>query len=175
MSRWWRRNGIPLAAIVAIVAGVVIIGGDHVRRENALSGGIHPVVATADGVVELAGAKFSAATTDITLRFGSPSPPPEGTKVVTATVRVDTGSNRATCGTPVLREAEGAGREWADASDALGIPYASDEYRFCAPDFPRWFTLTARYVVPEDADGPFFVDVPVVEAGFEFARLPVSP
>ncbi len=168
MRPWWRRNGWALVAIAVLVPGGALAVSAHETGE--LTGQRDAIVADADGRVALDGAVIGPARAEFTPHDAAPS----GTRVVTVTIPVNRHGTPLRCLPPVLQEATGKGREWAEASAQLGTAFSSDRLTSCTSDLER-FALTLDYVVPDDASGPFVVDVVWADALPRFARLTVSP
>lgn len=171
VNAWWRRNGIALLALAVLVP----VGGIGVAQHErtALTGsGKDPVTADAAGAVELAGITVGPARAEFESRAGAP----DGTRVVTVHLPVDTHGDDLSCLPPVLREADGLQRSWRESALELGLDsFDAERPTSCPADGERWFTLVTSYLVPADATGPFDVDLTWADALPAFARLRVAP
>lgn len=174
---WWRRNGLPLLAIAALAPLTWFTITAQERADSASGFGEYPVVAEAGSAVDLGGIRVGPATAELTTAEAAPA----GTHVVRVTLPVRTGGKDLACSAPVLREIDGLQREWKESSYDLGYDLYGDAERIvvCPFETVAEFTMTLLYLVPDDADGPFFVDMSWVDVWPDFARIgveaPVKP
>jgi len=169
---WWRRNTVALVALVVLVpATALILGGWEWWKVNQ-QGSLFPAVAAAGAEVDFAGTTWGPATIEEV-----PAAPgadlPAGARVVHVTIPVEPGSAPPSCSSPMLREAEGAGREWADA--VIDVDWDYEHPSSCYSEDPGPFTMVVPYLIPADARGPFVVDLAVADELPRFLRFEVVP
>ncbi|GAA5146766.1 hypothetical protein GCM10025768_05810 [Microbacterium pseudoresistens] len=170
---WWRRNAIGLAAVAVLAPATALAVGGYEWYDYFSGRPAAPVVAEDDGELSLGGATWGPVrstvlddTTGMTL--------PADARVIIAAVPVAPDADAASCERPRLVE-QATGRQWEEARFDLGIPSSSDEPSSCGGQGPGPFTLYVAYVVPDDATGPFWLDVPTIDAYPSFARFPIDP
>lgn len=170
MTAWWRRNALALVAIGVLIPATVGAVAVQEWSERVDGFGTAPVV-IAEGEV----ADYMLATIgDARAAFVDDPEAPSGARVVEVTVRVIPDLRTPlSCLSPQLREQGGLQRQWDESSDALGRDY--DLVTSCSRSARAPYTLSLAYVVPEDASGPFTVDVGVFSANPTIARLQVAP
>lgn len=171
-SRWFRRNAFALVAVAVLVpATAVVIGGNEwwsmFGRDRVFA-----VTVDQDAPVDFGGASYGPATASV-VPAGDTRDLPDGTKVVTVEVPVRTGEGPATCGSPMLRELSGAGRQWDAAGGLSGIPY-DERPASCAPDRTGAYTVVVPFLVPDDVSGPLGLDLTIVHELPRFLRLVVD-
>ena len=170
---WWRRNAWPLAALAVLLPAVFGVIG-WAEWNDYFSG--HPsraVVAPPDEEYDYAGASWGPVRVD-----ELPPPrgfqPPAGSRILEITVPVDA-SEEIRCLPPTLHEVGGAERQWDERTFELGEAYDPDAWNSCAGSGTEPFTIVVPFVLPDDAVGPFALDVVVDGRLPEFLRLPVEP
>ena len=169
---WWRRNALALVAVAVLlpVTGAVIAGNEWWAWNQA-----RPVFATTaqpgDDIV-FAGATWGPATAAIT----SPGPDdevPSGTRLVVVEVPVAPDGEGIGCLRPTLRELSGEGRQWNDATSYVEWDYELDTS--CDSESTGPFALSLPFLIPDDAEGPFGIDIQVGDQLPGFLRLVVAP
>lgn len=170
--RWWRRNAVALGAVAVLLPlTAVVIGGSEwwlVNQSRPVLPHTVPVGASADW----AGMAWGPATaTELPADAGSELP--AGARVIVVEVPVDPGGDPVACGTPMLRELSGAQRQWSDATAEVDWDY--DRPTGCVSDADGPYTVAAPFLVPDDAVGPFGVELTVVDRLPGFLRLVVAP
>lgn len=168
---WWRRNAISLAAIAVLLPVTVGVIAVNEWSEWDLGHATKPITVPAGETVSYAGATIGPARAEFT---DDPLAPP-GTRVVSTTVLVDPGDSPIVCRTPHLREAEGAGRQWDEASLELERDFDAARNTFCSSEMPIRYSLTLDYLVPDDAEGPFVIELESGEELPVFVRLTIEP
>lgn len=147
---WWRRQRVPLIAL--IVAAVAVVG---VQFWLAVA----PALSRTSQSIEMV--ETDADIAGQTLRMGSARwdefEAPSGSR--TLSIRLDSGggADASTCGPFVLTEPSSE-RSWQEATSVLDVPYDAGE-RSCVEESAPYRILTV-FLVPDDASGPFFFDVP---------------
>ncbi|WP_435747628.1 hypothetical protein [Microbacterium sp. PMB16] len=174
-TSWWRRNRlalIALAVVVPVTAGGV---GWHEWHQYFGFGGrpFQPVLVEDGDSIEFAGAEWGP------LRGGelddlSGFDLPDGTTVVAVGIPVDPDAKGVSCTTPVLVDQE-TGREWRAARSEIGLLYNSEEPETCDSSTRGEYELIVPFVVPDDVEGPFWVDVWPQKAGGSFLRFSLEP
>lgn len=168
---WWRRNAWPLALLTVLVPVTVaaVAGNEWYLYYSGRAS--QPVTAEPGATAQLGGATWGPAET-------APVPGgldvPAGARVVAVTIPVAPGDEAVACLRPVLREAEGAGRQWDEASTLVDWPYDADEPSSCVPDETRPYSLVVPFLVPGDAAGRLYVDITVADEAPRFVRLAVD-
>ncbi|MDQ0894306.1 hypothetical protein QFZ26_001861 [Agromyces ramosus] len=171
---WWRRNAWPLAAVAALVPVTFgVIGWQE--WDDYFSG--HPsraIVAQPRTSIDYAGAAWGPVEV-VELAPLEGFEAPAGSRTLEVTVPVDPGSEPVTCLAPTLHEVGGAERQWDERTYDLGEAYDRGTWNSCAGSGTEPFAIVVPFVVPDDAVGPFALDVVVDGRLPEFLRLPVGP
>lgn len=148
--RWLRAQRTALTALMftaIAVAGVYLwLEVSPVTERHRLT-----IVPASDGSAEIAGQELTVEST----RWDEFDSPP-GTRSVSIRVHASGGADAMTCGPFMLTEATG-GRTWLDADDVLDVPYEEGESSCLEDSAP--YDIISVFVVPEDAVGPFHLDV----------------
>lgn len=179
---WWRTNRLPLLVLLILVPVVgLAIGwnewhyayGYGARKVNA-------VVAPDKGTTELNGATWgpvrSGEIADV-----SDMDMPEGTRLLAAVIPVEPDGAVVSCGQPVLVQ-QSTGREWTPMRSEIGIPFDDREPSACIgdladeddPNSAVSYSLVVAFVVPDDVEGPFWVEVDPV-GDDRFVRFSIDP
>lgn len=168
---WWRRNRLALIALVVLIPGTAIGIGWHEWHQyyGFEARPFQPIVVEEDASAELVGATWGP------VRGGeiddlSGFDVPDGAKVIAVGVPVDAGTDGVTCTAPVLVH-QASGREWQTARSEMGLLSDSEEPETCVSDEKGEYELIVPFVVPDDVEGPFWVDVWPQEAGGSFLRF----
>ncbi|MBS1673437.1 MAG: hypothetical protein JSS74_05675 [Actinobacteria bacterium] len=168
----WRRTALALGALVVLVPAVLLVTGVHPWSSDDPD----PVVAGTAGTADVGGATWGpvkAVVIDDTAGYDVPA----GARLIAVKVPYaqHAGTTKALhCQSPRLTE-QHTGRSWNQAMDEIGAPTIKDEPRDCAPDVSS-ADLIVAFVVPEDARGPYWVDVPLDPfADVPFPRFSVDP
>lgn len=168
---WWRTNAAALVAIAVLVP--VTVGAIAVNEWSSydLGHATKPIHVEPGESARYDGARIGPASAEFTDAPGAPG----GTRVVSATVLVTPGDEPISCVSPVLREAGGAGRQWSEASFALEREYDPALKTSCDSDLPIRYSLTLEYLVPEDATGPFVIELSAADAYPQYVSLRIQP
>lgn len=170
MTGWWRQNALALVlvAVLAPVTAITIFSNEHGPIDSARASTpltVEPGESMTYGAA-VVGPAFG--------HFVSNPAAPGGTRVVSVAVRIDPGNPALACPQPVLREVDGAQRQWNEASIDLGTS-TPERPNFCSTEQVAPYTLMLDYIVPEDASGPFSVDLESASLAPEFARIILEP
>lgn len=168
---WWRRNAAALAAVVVLVPVTVGVIAANEWSDGDLG---HPTKATTVDAGDSAiygGAIIGPANAEFTDDAGIPP----GARVVHATVLITPADEPISCLSPLLRETGGAQRQWDEASFELDRDYDLALKTSCDSELPIRYSLTLDYLVPEDATGPFALELSTGDALPQFVRLVVEP
>ena len=170
---WWRSNGLALIALAVLLPATVAVTTVNEWWDYNSGRAAQAVEVEAGAEASFGGATWSDAR--LTRRSDGPSLGiPPGTKLMVATVDVTFGPDRAApngC-TLTLGEAMGAQRQWGSASTDPFDWYASEGMAsYCASDATEPYTVEVPFVLPEDAQGPYTIDVSVGEELPRFLRL----
>lgn len=171
---WWRRNALALAAAAVLLpATAIVIGGSqwwaHYGEEPVFA---HSVAAGAEE--RFAGAVWGPAKAT-TRPAGGEEDLPADARVVEVRVPVAPGERAVACIPPVLRELQGAQRQWDVAWAMAGTAYHPDEFTSCAAERVDPYTVVVPFLVPADAVGPFGVEFTPRDELPRFLRLDVVP
>ena len=101
---------------------------------------------------------------------------PEGAQVVAVKIPVApdaTADEPIKCDRPVLIE-QSTGRQWTEMRTELGLPWSAEEPLACDSTIEGDFAIFVPFIVPEDATGPFWVDIDVRENP-RFVRFSIEP
>jgi hypothetical protein len=170
--RWWRRNAVALAAVAVLLpVTALVIGGNEWWLVNQ-SRPVVPTTVPAGTGADWAGMRWGPATLRELPSDAEDGLPP-GAKVVVVEVPVDPGGHPVACSAPVLRELDGAQRQWDDAASEVDWDY--DRPTACVSDADGPYTVAAPFLIPGDAAGPFGVELTVVDELPAFLRLVVVP
>ncbi|MBB4141135.1 hypothetical protein BKA10_002929 [Microbacterium invictum] len=165
---WWRRNAAALAALVVLVPVTVLVVGGNEWREYYGFRASMPVEVASGERTTYAGAEFGGA--DIAPLTAEGLEVPEGARAFLVTVEVaPTTTTPPSCLPLSLHEQGGAQREWS--VDASLRWYDRDRPSGCDSLATGPYTIATPFLVPDDATGPFFVDLFVVGEAPRFLRV----
>lgn len=159
---WWRTQRFALVALVVAAAAAIAV---HVWFDVLPAAPKSTQVQDAeDGRAEVAGQtlRLDSARWD---EFEAPA----GSRTLSIRIDARAEGDAAGCGMFTLAETEGA-RVWANARSALDVPY--DEGESGCQKESGSYAILAVFLLPDDADGPFVLDVPGTD---EIARFPIEP
>jgi len=172
---WWRNNLVALVALAVLLPATAATVGYQEWYQYFGFGAraVTPVMVPDDESVELVGATWGP------LRGGevqdlSGLDVPDGTRLLGVVVPVDASTEGVACETPKLVE-QSTGREWRPVRLAIGLLSSSDEPETCLSTESGEYEMIVPFVVPDDADGPFWVDVRPYDAGGAFLRFSFEP
>lgn len=173
---WWRRNTAALIALAVLLPASAWAIGWREWSSMYDNGSIRsrPVMPDDDGVVTLDGTFWGPARSASLDSSEDPSIP-AGTQVVGVKVPVDNRdrSEPSSCPSPVLVE-QSSGRQWSEMSFELGS-YDVESPVSCDSERYDTYELFVPFIIPDDAEGPFWIEISPYGAGSEFVRLPVAP
>lgn len=179
---WWRANRLALVALLVLVPliGVGVWWNEWYAYYGYGARKVTAVQAPKDGTLDLGGATWGP------LKSGEAKDTsgldlPAGTRLLIAVLPVRPDGRAVACESPLLVH-QSSGREWAPVRSEVGIPSSPDEPERCIsdladPDDPasaRPYSITVGYVVPDDVEGPFWLDVDPL-GDERFARFSVEP
>jgi hypothetical protein len=175
---WWRRNSAALIALAVLVpATVTAIGWREWSATYEVSSQyVRPVVvAEGEDTIEFAGATWGPVTSG-TFTADDGLPVPEGAEVIAVKipVRNNDPDDLIGCPSPVLVE-QSTGRQWSEMSIALDLDYDPDAPTLCSTDSAAPYEMLVPFIVPEDAVGPFWIDVMPYGEGPGFVRFSIDP
>lgn len=168
MSRrgWWKTNAVAVGMLVVLLpAGAVAIGWkDWTAANSTALNRVTAVVAPKGKTVELSGATWgpirAAAIHDTE---GMTTPP--NVRVIGVVIPVtpdpddpDNPGDPVRCDSPLIIE-KSTGRQWNESSFELGFDYSSTEYSECDSTMTEPYEIIVPFAIPEDAEGPFWIDV----------------
>lgn len=168
---WWRRNRLALIALAILVPGTAAGIGWHEWHQyyGFEARPFQPIVVEEEGTADLAGATWGP------IRGGeigdtSGLDVPDDATVIAVGIPVAAGTDGVRCDGPVLVD-QTTGREWRTARSEIGLLSDSAEPEFCLKSQTGDYELILPFVVPDDVEGPFWVDVWPQEAGGSFLRF----
>lgn len=170
-ARWWRRNAVALAAVAVLLpTTAVVVGGNEWWNANQAQP-VFPTTVDPGTTVEFGGATWGPARWG-TVAADTASDAPAGARVVVIEVPVDPHGRILSCRIPMLREAGGENRRWGDA--LADVDWSYDTESSCPSDEAASFTIEVPYLVPDDAAGPFDLELALTDQlpGYLVLRLP---
>lgn len=187
---WWRANALPLGILAVLLpASIVSIGWRDWTEATSTAFHRTTAITAEDGeTAELADATWGPIRSGVISDTSGLTPPPH-TKVIVVVIPVDTDpADPVRCDYPLLIE-QSTGRQWNEMSYELGVDYSSTENRTCAYDAVGPYEIAVPFAIPEDVEGPFWVDVVPYKAlgedgldadggtgtGGKFVRFPIAP
>lgn len=172
---WWRSNLVALVALVVLVPATATTVGYQEWYQHFGFGAraVTAVMVPDDESVERLGATWGP------LRGGevqdlSGLDVPDDTRLLAVAVPVDASAEGIACETPKLVE-QSTGREWRPVRLEIGLLSSSDEPERCLSAESGEYEMIVPFVVPDDAEGPFWVDVFLYDSGGEFLRFSFEP
>jgi hypothetical protein len=166
---WWRRNTFALGAVIVLVPATALIVGGHEWWSMYQAAPLFAATAEEGSEIEYARATWGPATAV----EESSDEVPEGAKLIVVEVPVDPADRPVACNVPVLRELGGEQRQWDTAS--YDVDWSYENPTLCDSEATGPFTIAVPYLVPDDAVGPFGVDLVLSDQLPGFLRLTVSP
>lgn len=172
---WWRRNLVALIAMVVLVpATAAAIGWQEWYQYFGFGARAFSAVEVAEGdTAELGGAIWGPVRGGVVEELTGLDVP-AGTRLIGVAVPVRASTAGIGCQMPTLVE-QSTGREWHSVRLEIGLPWSADEPETCISEEAGSYDLILPYVVPEDATGPFWVDVEPYGVGGEFLRFSFEP
>ena len=171
MSGWWRSNAIALGALVLLVPATVMSISWNEWANNDAYTASRPLTLAPGDTIQYGGVTVGPASAEFT---DSPLAP-QGTRVVSVSLRIDPGETSILCSEPPLHEMDGAMRQWNSASYELDRGWDVNHPTSCIDGETRPYTLEVDYLVPSDAVGPFAVEFSLTDALPEFVSAVVEP
>jgi hypothetical protein len=171
VTGWWRSNALALGVLVVLVPATVLTMSWNEWAEIKANSGSQPITLEPGSTVEYAGATVGP----VAARFTDLPLAPPSTRVVAVTLQLDPGEPPITCTAPVLREVGGAQRQWDASGEDLGREWDPDVWSFCTSDATGPYELQLDYLVPDDASGPFVVELESAAGWPEFVSAVIDP
>lgn len=175
MTGWWRRNAAALVAVAVLAplsfAAIAWEGWQdyHLHRSTI------PIDVAPDATVEVLETTWGPIrASEIHDLAGLDVP--SGSIVIVAAIPVAPHDAPPGCTAPTLVQ-QRTGIRWGQARSELGVGYSADEPTACVTidDAEYPYQLIAPFVVPADAEGPFWVEVAPIGAEPSVIRFPVDP
>lgn len=171
MTGWWRQNAVALGALALLVPalGATVVWNEWSQSSaGALDA---PVVVEPGDEARYGDALLGPAEAE----FVEDPLAPADARVLRVRIDVDPGDPALPCAEPILRELDGAHREWWADTDELSTDWDPQFPASCSSEATGPYTLDARWVIPLDATGPFGVDLVSTELWPENLRFVVEP
>ncbi|AZS48595.1 hypothetical protein CVS53_03317 [Microbacterium oxydans] len=172
---WWRRNTLALVALALLLPATAFAVGWQEWYQYFGFGvrAVTPVVVPEDETTDLVGAVWGPVRGgDIEDVSGLDMP--EHARLIAVAIPVDPGAEGMACETPTLVE-QSTGREWSPVRAEIGLDWSADEPETCLSDQASPYELIVPFVVPDDVEGPFWVDVRPYDAAASFVRFDFAP
>ncbi|WP_164234790.1 hypothetical protein [Microbacterium hydrocarbonoxydans] len=164
---WWRTNALPVGILAVLLpASVLSIGWrDWTIAHSVAFDRTTPIVAEDGGTADLSGATWGPIRAAVIHDTSGMTLPPH-TQVIGVAIPVDTDpADPVRCDRPILTE-QSTGRQWNEMSVELGFVYSATEHASCDFEATGAYEIIVPFVVPDDVEGPFWVDVvPYNEVG----------
>lgn len=170
VSGWWRTNAVALGALVVLIpaAALPMSWNEWAGiREGTATEPIRLASGESARYAEAVVGPVSAEFTELPLA-------PRDTRVVTVTVPIEPGDPAIACSPFLLKEVDGARREWTPRQD-LGRDWDSDRATFCDDEATARYEVELDYLVPKDASGPFVVEFGSAGSYPQFVSAVVAP
>lgn len=158
---WWRSQRTALIAL-AIAAGAA--AGAYLWLDVLPSQRTSEIVVAADDRADVAGQTLSLGST----RWDE-YPAPDGTRTLSVRLDASGGADSELCTLASLTDRP-SGRTWEPSREGLEVPY-DDTERSCVAS-PDSYRILLVFLLPDDAEGPFDLDMGV---SAELARFVVDP
>lgn len=176
MTGWWRRNAVALGAIAVLTPvtfGAIAWEGwqGYFLYQNSI-----PVDVAEDDSIDLADTTWGpirASEITDTTGFTVPS----DARVIAAAIPVDPHGELPGCFAPTLVQ-QSTGIRWPESRFQLGLLSSSEEPTSCVTgdDVPTGpYELIVPFIVPDDAEGPFWVEVAPTPAVPSVIRFAIDP
>lgn len=158
---WWRRQRIPLIALAVALAATI---GVHVWLDVLPTRSGETTSVAPGAIADIAGQHVELTSTRWDELDG-----PDGMRVLSVSLAASGGENATACGSLTLTDTT-TGRVWVDGGPLLDERPDRDQST-CAAESGSYDVL-AVFVLPDDAAGPFELDVP---GDGEIARFRLEP
>lgn len=170
-GQWWRRNAVALLSVAALLPLTAVVIGGNEWWNASRAEPVFPTTGAAGATVEFGGATWGPARVG-TVAAETADDAPAGTRAIVVEVPVDPHGETLSCSTPLLRETDGEGRRWSTA--VTEVDWSYDEPSSCPSDETAPFTIQVPYLVPDEATGPFGLELTVGDQlpGYLLLRLP---
>ena len=168
---WWRRNAVALAALVLLVPATVGVIAANEWSDWDLGHATKATTVDAGDATTYGGATIGPASAEFTDDAGIPPAPASSTRQ-SSSLRATSRSAAClrSCAKPAARSDSGTRRP----SNWTGTTTPSLKTS-CDSELPIRYSLTLDYLVPEDATGPFALELSTGDALPQFVRLVVEP
>lgn len=173
---WWRRNRLALAAVALLLPATALSIGWHEWYQYYGYGArpYQPIAVEKGDTVELAGATWGPVRGGV-IEDVSGLDVPDGTKLIAVAVPVEADDEEGVaCERPRLIQ-QSTGREWESVRHEIGLEFDVDEPEYCTSLDTGSYELIVPFVLPEDVEGPFWVEVWPSAAGASFLRFTLDP
>lgn len=177
---WWRTNVIALCALVVLLpaatAGTALWQWKYAYPDSGKP--LWAVEPGKSGTVELRGAEWGPVRAKVITDTSGLTMPADAT-LIGVTVKVTPLQEKApTCWAPKLIE-QRTGRVWESVRGQLGLLWDQAEPEDCVPTLEgekaEPYTLVLPYVVPDDAKGPYWLEIEPDYAQSRFVRFSIDP
>jgi hypothetical protein len=170
VTGWWRSNAIALGALVVLIPAAALTMSWNEWAGIRQGTATEPITVASGESVRYADALVGP----VSAEFTELPDAPKDARVITVTLQIDPGDPAIACSPFVLKEVDGARREWTPRDD-LGREWDEDRWTYCDDEATAPYEIELDYLVPEDASGPFAVEFGSVESYPEFVSAVVAP
>lgn len=175
MTGWWRSNAVALGALAVLIPvtfGAVVWDGWQDRNlfQNTI-----PVDVAAGDSLELVDASWGPIrASEIADTSGYDMP--ADARLIAAAIPVDPHGEPPYCIAPTLVQ-QSTGIRFPESRDALGVPWNSEEPTNCVTgeEGVDPYEMIVPFIVPSDAEGPFWVEVAPADAVPSVIRFSIEP
>lgn len=178
-TSWWKRNALALGVLGVLLPGTAFVIAGTEWRDYFVRPHSEAVYPDDESTVEFAETMWGPADVR-TLTDSTGLNVPEGAKVLVGVLPVDDSERferdegNVGCDTPIL-VSQKDGRQWTELRAQLGLESLASEPTDCDPEVEgEPYRILAPFVVPEDVEGPFWIDVHVHGEDRKFLRFEVD-
>lgn len=173
---WWRRNALALVALALLAPSTAVTIGWQGWYEHYGYGMLpyKPILVEKKSDAEFIGATFGPIRSGL-IEDLSGLDVPSDARLIAAAIPVHTGTTGVSCQVVLVQQA--TGHEWRPARSEIGLPSNIDEPEYCTTADTGDYELIAPFVLPDDVDGPFWVEIrsPGELSGGSFLRFSIDP
>lgn len=176
MTGWWRRNAVALGAL-AVIAPITFgaIAWDGWQNQNLFVNSIPIDIADGDSMELLDATWGPIRASEIAYTSGFDMP--ADVKIIAAAIPVDPHGDAPPCLAPTLVQ-QSTGIRFPESRFQLGLLSSSEEPTSCVTDGENRvapYEMIVPFIVPADAEGPFWVEVASVDAIPSVLRFSIDP
>ncbi|MGM7671697.1 hypothetical protein [Microbacterium sp. A93] len=176
MTGWWRRNAVALGALVVLTPVTFgAITWDGWQDHNLFTNTIPIDVADGDSMELIDTTWGPVRASEITDTSGFDMP--TDARIIAAAITVDPHGDAPSCSAPTLVQ-QSTGIRFPESRFQLGLLSSSEEPTSCVTDGENRvasYEMIVPFIVPADAEGPFWVEIASVDAIPSVIRFSIDP